>query len=75
VLKILENYITELRDRPNRPENPELELEDKVDVDEKGSYILRSVGGRGFKKMRDKKTTGGDGVLGTYSKRWEVFRE
>jgi hypothetical protein len=75
VLKIWENYITELWDRPNRPENPELELEDKVDVDEKEPYILRSEGGRGFKKMRNKKTTGGDGVLGTYSKCWEVFPE
>ena len=41
VLKIWENYVTELYDRPNRPETLEVELEEKeVDTDEKGSYIL-----------------------------------
>jgi hypothetical protein len=42
VLKIWENYITELHDRPNQPENLEVELEEEVDADEKGPYILQS---------------------------------
>ena len=42
VLKIWENYITELHDRPNRPVNLEVEIEEEVDADEKGPYILRS---------------------------------
>ena len=39
VLKILENYITELYDQP---ENLEVNPEEKVDADEKGPYILQS---------------------------------
>jgi hypothetical protein len=42
VLKIWENYITELQDRPNRPQTLEVEPEEEVDTDEKGSYILQS---------------------------------
>ena len=41
VLKIWENYITELYDRPKRPETPQAEPE-KVDTDEKGPHILQS---------------------------------
>jgi len=41
VLKIWENYVTELYDRPNRPETLEAEPEE-VDTDEKGPYILKS---------------------------------
>jgi len=40
VLKIWENYITELYDRPNRPETLEAEPEEEVDTDDKGPYIL-----------------------------------
>jgi len=40
VLKILENYITELHDRPNRPETLEVVPEEEVDADEKVPYIL-----------------------------------
>ena len=40
VLKMWENYITELHDRPNRPVTLEVEPEEKVDADEKGPYIL-----------------------------------
>jgi hypothetical protein len=36
VLKIWENYITELHDRPNRPETLEVETEEEVVADEKG---------------------------------------
>jgi hypothetical protein len=42
VLKILENYITELCRRPNRPENLDVGPEEVVDADEKGSCILQS---------------------------------
>jgi hypothetical protein len=39
VLKIWENYITELCDQPNQPENLEVQPEEEVDA-EKGPYIL-----------------------------------
>jgi hypothetical protein len=42
VLNIWENYITELYDRANRPEDLQVETEEKVDEDEKGSYSLQS---------------------------------
>ena len=42
VLKIWENYVTELYDRPNGPETLEAEPEEEVDTDEKGPYILQS---------------------------------
>jgi hypothetical protein len=42
VLKIWENYITELHDRPNRPETLEVEPEKEVEADEKGPYIMQS---------------------------------
>jgi len=42
VLKIWENYITELHDRTNRPVTLEVEPEEEVDADEKGTYILRT---------------------------------
>ena len=38
VLKIWENHITELYDRPNRPETLEVEPEEEVDTDDKGPY-------------------------------------
>jgi len=41
VLKIWENYITELYERPNLPETLEFEPEEEVDTDEKGPYILQ----------------------------------
>jgi hypothetical protein len=40
VLKVWENYISELYDRPNRPETLDVEPEEEVDTDEKGPYIL-----------------------------------
>jgi hypothetical protein len=53
MLKIWENYITELHDRPNRPETLEVEPEEEVNADEKGPYILQSepVVGRTTKWM------------------------
>jgi hypothetical protein len=40
VLEIWDNYVTELYDRPNRPENLEVEPNEEVDTDKKGPYIL-----------------------------------
>ena len=64
VLKICENYITELYDRPNRPETLDVEPEEEVDTDEKGPYtsILRSEVEKAIKEMRNKKATGDDDV-------------
>jgi hypothetical protein len=54
VLKIWENYITELHDRPNRPETLEVEPEDEVDTDEKGPYILLSEVEKAINEMGNK---------------------
>jgi hypothetical protein len=64
VLKIWENYITELYDRPNRPETLEVELEEEVDTDEKGPYILQSEVENAMKEMGNKKATADDAVPG-----------
>jgi hypothetical protein len=42
LMKIWKNYITEIYDRPNRPETPEFAPEEEVDTDEKGPHILQS---------------------------------
>ena len=62
VLKIWENYVTELYDRPNRLETLEVEPEDEVDTDENGPYILQSEVEKAIKEMRDRKATGDDDV-------------
>jgi murein tripeptide amidase MpaA len=65
VLKIWENYVTELYDRPNRPETLEVEPEEEeVDADEKGPYILQNEVEKASKEMRNKKATGDDNVPG-----------
>jgi len=64
VLKIWENYITELHDRPNRPATLEVEPEEEVDPDEKGPYILWSEVEKAIKEMRNTKATGDDDVPG-----------
>ena len=64
VLKIWENYITELYDRPNRPETLELEPEEEVDTDEKGPHILQSEVEKTIKEMGNRKTTGDDDIPG-----------
>jgi hypothetical protein len=51
VLKIWENYITELHDRPNRPVFPEFEPEEEVGADEKGPYILQSEVEKAIKEI------------------------
>jgi hypothetical protein len=64
VLKIWENYITELHDRPNRPQTLEVETEEEVDTEEKGPYILQSKVKEAFKEVRNKKVTADDDVRG-----------
>ena len=58
VLKILENYITELYNQPNRPETTEVEPDEEVDRDKKGPLE------KAIKEMRNKKATGDDDVPG-----------
>jgi hypothetical protein len=43
VLQMWENYITELYERRNRPENLEVEPAEKVDADEKGSQYYLGI--------------------------------
>ncbi|PNF31033.1 hypothetical protein B7P43_G17897 [Cryptotermes secundus] len=64
VLKIWEKYITEMYDRPNRPETLEVEPEEVVDTDGKGPYILQSGVEKAIKEMRKGKATGDDDVPG-----------
>jgi len=54
VLKIWENYITELY---NRPDNLDAERKEEEEADEKGPYILESEVEKSIKEMRDKKAT------------------
>ena len=64
VLKIWENYITELYDRTNRPETPDVEPEEEGVTEEKGPYtrILQCEVGKAIKEMRNRKATGDDDV-------------
>jgi hypothetical protein len=64
VLKMWENYIKEIHDRPNRPETLEVEPEEEVDADEKGPYILQSEVEKAIKEMSNKNATGDDDVTG-----------
>jgi len=64
VLKIWDNYISELHDRPNRPATLEVEPEEEVDADEKGPCILQSEVEKAIKEMRNKKATGDDDAPG-----------
>ena len=54
------DYITELYNRPNRPETLEVEPEEEVDTDEKGPQILQSEVEKAIKEMRNRKATGDD---------------
>jgi len=49
----LENYITELHDRPNRPETLQVEPEEEVDADEKTPYTLQIEVEKAIKGMRN----------------------
>jgi len=57
VLKIWENYVTELY---NRPETLKVEPEEEVDTEEKGPHILQSEVEKAIKEMRNRKSTGDD---------------
>jgi len=63
VLKIWENYITELYDQPNQLETLEVEPEEAVNTDEKGPYVLQSEVEKSIKEMNEK-ATGDDDVPG-----------
>ena len=52
MLKIWENFITELYDRPNRSETLKVEPEEKVDTDERGPHILQREVEKAIKEMR-----------------------
>ena len=52
MLKIWENFITELYDLPNRSEILKVEPEGKVDTDEKGPHILQREVEKAIKEMR-----------------------
>jgi hypothetical protein len=54
--------IWEIYDRANRPENLNVEPNEKVDEDHKGPHILRTEVEKVIKEMRDKKATGDDDV-------------
>jgi hypothetical protein len=71
VLKIWENYVTELHDRPNRPVTLEVESEEEVCANEKGPYILQSEVEGSIKEMRNKRATGDDYVPGDVLKLFE----
>jgi hypothetical protein len=62
------NYITELYDRPNRPEHLEVKPEEKVDADKNYPYILQSEVEKATKEMRDKKATEDNDVPGDVPK-------
>jgi hypothetical protein len=48
----------------DRPETLEVEIEEEVDADEKGPYILQSEVEKAIKEMRNQKATGDDDVPG-----------
>jgi hypothetical protein len=60
MLKIWENYATELYDRTNRPETLVFEPEEEVDAHEKGPYILQGEVEKAIKETRKRKATGDD---------------
>jgi hypothetical protein len=63
-MNIWENYVTELYDCPNRPKTLEVEPEDEVDTDEKGTYILQSEVEKAVKEMWNRKATADGDVPG-----------
>jgi hypothetical protein len=71
VMKILENYITELYNRPNRPQNLEVETEEEADADEKGPYILQCEVEKSIKVISIRRLEEMTMYLGMYSKYWK----
>jgi len=68
VLKIWENYVTELYDRPTRLETLEVEPEEEVDTDQKVPYILQTEVEKCIEEMMNRKTIGVDDVHGDVPK-------
>jgi hypothetical protein len=68
VLKVWENYITELYDRTNKPDTIEVEPAEEVDTDEKGPHILQSEVEKAIKEMRKRKAIGFDDIPGNVLK-------
>ena len=64
VLKILKNYITELYNQPNWPENLEVELEEEEDADKKAPYTLQSAVEQAIKELGEKKAARDNGIPG-----------
>ena len=64
VLKIWENYVTELYDGTNHLETLEDEPEEDVDTDEKGTYIVQGEVEKAIKGMKNIKATGDDDLPG-----------
>lgn len=57
VLRIWENYITELYDQPNWQLNLEVKPEQEVNTDENGSYIVQNEMEKAIEEVRNKKAT------------------
>ena len=66
VLKIWENYITELYNQPNRPENLEVETEEEKDPDKKDPYTLQSAVDQAIKELGKRRLQGIMKYLGMY---------
>jgi len=64
VLRIWENYITELYDQPNWQLNLEVKPEEEVHTDEKGSYIVQNEMEKTIKEVMNKKVTGDENEPG-----------
>ena len=64
VLKIWENYVTELYDGTNHLETLEDEPEEDVDTEEKGTYIVQGEVEKAIKGMKNIKATGDDDLPG-----------
>jgi hypothetical protein len=72
VLKICDIYITELHDQANRPENLKVRVEEEVDADEKGPYVLQSEVKKTVKELWDQKATRSDDcVPAVHANCWE----
>jgi len=55
IMKIFENHITEIYNQPNQPENLEVELEEKEDVNKKGPYTLQNAVVHAIKELGKRK--------------------
>jgi len=64
MLIIWENYITEIHDRPNRPETLEVEPEGETNADGRAHIFCKVKCKKTIKEMRNKKATGDDDVPG-----------